>query len=131
MNIAQVCIALLLLLTVASGFYVSMMRAKTRTVTSHDNDPANPLTKAIRAQGNTVEYAPALALAMYIISQYQPPFWVLVVMILATASRFSLFFGLITCPTMAKPHPLRFIGALGTYIFGLILCFYLLFRAAF
>jgi hypothetical protein len=25
--------------------------------------------------------------------------------------------------TLAQPHPLRFVGALGTYLGGLVLCF--------
>jgi hypothetical protein len=30
--------------------------------------------------------------------------------------------GMILSPTLAKGHPLRFAGALGTYVVGLVLC---------
>jgi hypothetical protein len=41
---------------------------------------------------------------------------------LAVASRYALAAGIITGPTMAQPHPLRFFGAAGTYATGLALC---------
>ncbi len=40
----------------------------------------------------------------------------------ATASRYLLALGLIIAPTLNKPEPLRFLGALGTYVCGLALC---------
>ena len=43
-------------------------------------------------------------------------------MVGATASRYPLATGIILSSTLEKPHPLRFLGALGTYMFGLALC---------
>ena len=43
-------------------------------------------------------------------------------MVGATASRYLLAAGIVLSPTLEKPHPLRFLGALGTYAFGLALC---------
>jgi hypothetical protein len=45
---------------------------------------------------------------------------------LATASRYLIVAGLIFPPSMAQAHPLRFIGALGTYLTGFGLCIALL-----
>jgi hypothetical protein len=41
----------------------------------------------------------------------------------ATASRYTIVAGLILSSSMAEAHPLRFIGALGTYFsgFGLVI----------
>ncbi|MBW2290166.1 MAG: hypothetical protein JRG90_20420 [Deltaproteobacteria bacterium] len=41
---------------------------------------------------------------------------------IATASRYLIAIGLILSPTLEKPHPLRFVGALGTYLAGFGLC---------
>ena len=49
-------------------------------------------------------------------------FGVLGTMWFATANRYSLALGLILSPTLEKPHPLRFVGALGTYLSGTALC---------
>jgi hypothetical protein len=43
-------------------------------------------------------------------------------MILVTLSRYLIAIGLIVSPTIAAPHPLRFVGALGTYLLGTALC---------
>ncbi len=43
-------------------------------------------------------------------------------MIVATACRYLLAAGVILSPTLDKPHPLRFVGALGTYVAGFALC---------
>jgi len=40
-------------------------------------------------------------------------------MVLATVSRFLIALGLVFPATLAKPNPLRFVGASGTYVFGL------------
>jgi hypothetical protein len=40
---------------------------------------------------------------------------------LAVASRYALAAGILVGQTMAEPHPLRFIGAAGTYATGLAL----------
>ena len=48
--------------------------------------------------------------------------WVVWVMVAIAAFRYVLAIGLIFPPSLAKPNPLRFIGALGTYACGVALC---------
>jgi hypothetical protein len=40
---------------------------------------------------------------------------------IATVSRYLIAVGIIVSPTLDKPHPLRFVGALGTYLTGIVL----------
>ncbi len=40
---------------------------------------------------------------------------------LAVASRYAIVAGILLSPTLDRPQPLRFIGALGTYITGVAL----------
>ncbi len=127
MTIPYLCIALLGLLVFVGGFYVSVCRAKAKMASGYPDDPSHFLYKAVRAHGNTIEFTPMLALLIYILAQFQLPMWILVCMVLATLGRYSIFFGLVLSPTIAKPHPLRFVGSLSTYIFGTLLAGYLLY----
>ena len=122
MNIALICIALLGFLVLGLGLNVVVFRGKTDTITGTINEPDNPLNKAIRAHGNTTEYAPILAVLIYVLGSMNPEFWVQCTMVLVTVSRYLLAAGLVFPATMAKANPMRFIGALGTFIFGLALC---------
>jgi uncharacterized membrane protein YecN with MAPEG domain len=76
---------------------------------------------AIRAHANTAEYAPFLAVLFLWHGTHDPTSWVIAIIVLATASRFALVAGLLWWPTMAKPNPARFVGAVGTYVCGLAL----------
>jgi len=98
-----------------------MMRARTETVGGVNQDPADPLYKAVRAHGNTAEYAPMAALLILYLGTQGPAIWVLWVMGIVTACRYSIAIGILMSPTLDKPHPLRFIGALGTYLGGVAL----------
>lgn len=122
MNTALVCIALLGLLVFGLGFAVSMTRGRTNTSIGSSADPTDPLHKMVRAHGNTAEYAAMLAVLIFVVGSRSPATWALWSMIIATASRYLIAVGLILSPTLDKPHPLRFIGALGTYLAGLALC---------
>jgi uncharacterized membrane protein YecN with MAPEG domain len=62
-----------------------------------------------------------LAVLMLLIGAHNPASWILWVMWIATLSRYLHAAGVIFSPTLAQPHPLRFIGALLTYVCGLIL----------
>ena len=42
-------------------------------------------------------------------------------MIAATLARVLFAIGLVVGPTMARAHPLRFVGAVGTYLTGFVL----------
>ena len=122
MATSLVCVALLGILLFGLGFAVSMVRGRTNTAAGSSGDPADTLHKLVRAHGNTAEYVAMLAVLILILGTREPSTWGVAFMIGATASRFLLAAGIILSPTLEKPHPLRFVGALGTYVFGLALC---------
>ena len=122
MTTALVCIALLGLLVFGLGFGVSLARGRTQTAAGSSGDPTDPLHKLVRAHGNTAEYAAMLAILMFLVGSRSPATWALWCMGIATASRYSIAVGLILSPTLERPHPLRFAGALGTYLAGFALC---------
>jgi uncharacterized membrane protein YecN with MAPEG domain len=119
---AVVCSALLGVLVFGLGFAVSLTRGQTQTVGGHSSDPTDRLHKLVRAHGNTCEYAPMLAVLMLLVGMGNPATWVLWVMGLAVASRYSLVAGILIAKSLEQAHPLRFAGALGTYVTGLVLC---------
>ena len=119
MALSLFLIALLGLLVFGLGFYVSLGRQATGTSAGFTSDPADPLYKRVRAHGNAAEYAGVLGLLIYVIGANDPGIWLNTLMVLAVASRYLHAAGLLLGPTLAKPHPLRFAGALGTYAMGL------------
>lgn len=121
MSTAIACTALLGLLLFALGLYVSATRGRVRKLGTFPDDPADPLFKAIRAHGNTAEFAPMLAILMLYLGAHAPSAWILWTMIIVTACRYLIVVGILICPTLDRAHPLRFIGALGTYIGGFAL----------
>lgn len=121
MKIAVACSALLGLLLFVLGIYVSATRGRVGKVGAIPSDPSDPLFKAIRAHGNTAEYAPMLAVLMLYLGVHAPPTWILWTMIGVTACRYLIAIGILAGPTLDKPYPLRFVGALGTYVGGVIL----------
>ena len=128
MKTALVCISLLGLLVFGLGFAVSTLRGLKETLTGSSDDPEDSLHKLLRAHGNTTEYAAILAILMYALGSMSPATWVLWFMVIATVSRYAIALGLILSSTMARPHPLRFIGAMGTYVSGIGLCVALLLK---
>ena len=121
MKTAITCTALMGLLLFALGLYVSTNRGRTQQIGTTPQNPADPLFKAIRAHGNTAEYVPMLAVLMLYLGTQSPGAWILWTMVIVTACRFLIVIGIIMSPTLDKPHPLRFAGALGTYLGGLVL----------
>ena len=83
-----------------------------------ETDPANVLTKLIRAHGNTAEDAPFLAVLFLWAGARNPSMGVVGLILVATISRFLWVVGLLAWPSMARPNPVRFVGALGTYLSG-------------
>ncbi len=122
MTTAILCTVLLGLLLFGLGLGVSLTRGSTNTTFGYTPDPTDRLYKMIRAHGNTSEYAPMLAVLMLLVGSRNPSLWALWVMGIATVSRYLLVAGLLLSPTLDKPHPLRFAGALGTYLCGVALC---------
>ena len=121
MNVAIVCTALLGLLVFGLGLAVSLTRGATRTNFGFTPDPTDRLYKRVRAHGNAAEYAPMLAILMLLIGARQPAAWMVWTFIAATAFRYLHAAGMLVCPSLDQPHPLRFVGALGTYVAGLVL----------
>ena len=125
-NIALGCVAILGLLLFGLGLLVSMMRFREHAIAGCADDPANLLHKLVRAHGNTAEYAPFLAVLFLFLGARSPSTMTVSLMIIATVCRCLLVVGLVAFPTMAKPNPLRFVGAIGTYAAGIGLCLALL-----
>jgi uncharacterized membrane protein YecN with MAPEG domain len=119
MPTALISIALLGALLFGLGLAVSLKRGNVNTIIGHSPDPADPLHKLVRAHGNTAEYAPLLAVLMLALALNEPAPWIFWCMGLAVARRYLIVIGMIASPTLAKPHPLRFVGALGTYLTGI------------
>ena len=126
MTVEIFCIALLAALSILLGLLVTIARGKFNVLSGNSSDPTDTLNKLVRAHGNTVEYAPLLMILMYALSQVDHAAWVTWCVVLATACRLLFVLGIVFPKTMAVPNPMRFIGAVGTYIFGLALCFALL-----
>src|SRR5262245_43468548 len=129
MTVALICIALLGVLVVGLCLGVSITRGRTGRIIGYSDDPTDPLYKIVRAHGNTCEYAPILAVLMLALGAREPAGWVVWCMGLVTACRYLFAAGMLTSPTLAKPHPLRALGAVGTYLGGLALCVALLLEA--
>lgn len=121
MKTALVCIALLGLLIFGLGLAVSVTRQATRRMIGHSDDPTDWLHKLCRAHANAAEYVPILGLLMLVLALREPAVWVLWTMIFATVFRYTHVVGMIAMPTLARPNALRFIGALGTYVCGILL----------
>lgn len=122
MNVAVVCIALLGLLLFGLGFAVSVTRGQKQIHSGVPTHADHDLVKLIRAHGNTAEYAPMFAVLFFLVGSRDPATWVLWTMILATVFRYAIALGMLLSESLDAPHPLRFVGALGTYVTGILLC---------
>ena len=121
MSTAVICTGVLGLLVFGLGLAVSLTRGATSTSIGFNPDPADRLYKMVRAHGNATEFNPMLAVLILYLGTRQPASWLEWVFVLAAASRVLHAAGMILSPTLAKPQPLRFIGAVGTYVAGIIL----------
>lgn len=121
MNVAIVCTALLGLLLFGLGLHVSLQRRSTRRSIGHDASPVDPLHRAVRAHANTAEYAPFFAVLFLWYATRPAPTWIVATIVLATVARFALAGALLFGPSLNRPNPARFLGALFTYICGLVL----------
>ncbi len=121
MNVAIVCTALLGLLVFGLGLAVSMLRGSSKTNIGYDPNPTDRLYKMVRAHGNAAEYAPMLAVLILLVGSRQPGTWMVWTFSAATVSRYLHAAGMLLSPSLDRPQPLRFVGALGTYVCGLVL----------
>ena len=121
MKTAATCTAILGLLLFGLGFYVSALRGRKQQIGTAPQDPTDPLFKAIRAHANTAEYAPMLAILMLYLGAHSPNALVLWTMVIVTACRLLIAVGILMSASLDRPQPLRFVGALGTYLGGILL----------
>ena len=125
-SVVLICSASLVVLTLLLAFWTSMQRGSSKTIAyGAPLEPSSAMAKAQRAHGNAAEYA-ALLIGLFLITgfAYQGRDLgglVMWTMIAVTVSRFLHALGFLICKTLEKPHVLKMIGALVTYLGGLLL----------
>ncbi|MEO1150219.1 MAG: MAPEG family protein [Pseudomonadota bacterium] len=132
MAISLLCVGLLGVLIFLLGFNVSRERgAVIQTQHEAEADPASGLRKAMRAHGNSTEYVPMLALMILALGLRLPimPFWIGAIMVAAVVCRYLHAAGVLLGGSVYEGTPLKFVGALGTYVTGLALALILVVRA--
>lgn len=122
MTTAVLCVVAMALLIFVLGFWVSIQRGRTNVITGIQDDPTSGLNKAVRAHGNATEFVPILAILTLYLGTQDVAAWVGWAMIVAAVSRYLTVIGFLTCKTLEKPHVLKALGALGTYVAGIAMC---------
>ena len=121
-----ICSAALAILTLLLAFWTSVQRGSSNTIAyGAPLDPSSAMAKAQRAHGNAAEYA-GLLIALFLVTGFAYAgrdlgglvTWTVIAV---TAARFVHAVGFLICSTLEKPHILKAIGALFTYLGGLIL----------
>ena len=123
MTTAIACTAILAAMVFVLGFNVSRLRGVTAKVggSQMPMDPASPLLIAQRAHGNAIEYVPTLVVLFLLVGARSPAAIAIPLIVGATLSRVAHAYGMLTARTLASEGKVRFVGALGTYAFGLAL----------
>jgi len=125
-SVVLLCCASLIILTLLLAFWTSIQRGSSKTIAyGAPLDPTSAMAKAQRAHGNAAEYA-ALLVGLFLVVgfAYQGRdlgglvTWTIIAV---TVSRFLHAVGFLICETLEKPHALKAIGALVTYLGGLLL----------
>ena len=121
MTTAIICTAILAALLLVLGLNVSRMRGVTGKTggSQFPSDPASPLLKAIRAHGNAAEYVPTLIVLFLLVGARSPADVAIPLIAGATAARLVHAYSLLTSPSLAAPTGARWIGGMGTYLFGI------------
>lgn len=121
-TIPVVCIALMGVLLFLLGANVTRHRAiRGSTGNQMPTDPADRMFIAQRAHGNASEYIPTLAVLIVVCAALTGGWWLDVLAIAALAARSLHAFGMLTSTTLASHGPVRDIGAMGTYLTGVLL----------
>jgi len=120
---AVICTAALGFLLFGLGWPISGIRFVKKQFSGYNSEPSDLLCKMVRAHGNTAEYASFFAILFLYLGAHNPAPWVVWTIIAATVCRYLFVIGMIAFPTMAKPNPVRFVGAAGTYFCGLALSY--------
>lgn len=128
------CSAALVILTLLLAFWTSLQRGSSKTIAyGAPLDPTTGMAKAQRAHGNTAEYA-ALFIGLFILTGFAYAgrdlgLTVTGLVIAITVARFVHALGFLLCETLEKPHALKAIGALVTYLGGLALAVMVILKA--
>ena len=122
----HICSSALAILTLLLAFWTSVQRGSSNTIAyGAPLDPASAMAKAQRAHGNAAEYA-GLLIALFLVTGFAYAgrylgglvTWTIIAV---TVARFIHALGFLICGTLEQPHILKAIGALFTYLGGLIL----------
>jgi uncharacterized protein len=111
-NPVVLCVALLVVFYGALSLNVSRVRRKRR---SDSTVPEAALVKANRAHGNAAEYIPLFVAGLLYLNAVAPSGFVVGLAVAVVVFRLLHAAGMFLIPTVNERHPLRFIGALGTY----------------
>jgi uncharacterized protein len=127
--LAIACVSFLGLLLLGLGSAITLQRRRTKTYFGSRNDPADSLSRLIRAHGNTAEYSGVLSLLIWAVGQEPMSVWSMALVAIVTLSRYCQAFGMLLGPTLDSPPNLfRLVGTTGTYAGGAGLCLSLLGR---
>jgi hypothetical protein len=121
MQMAAMSVGVLGLLVIGLGLLVSITRGATATAIGYNPDPSDRLYKVVRAHGNATEFNPMLAILILYLGAREPAAWLEWTFVAAAVARVLHAAGMLMSPTLARAQPLRFVGALGTYVIGLLL----------
>jgi len=123
MTTAIICSSLLAALVFVLGANVTRNRVITGKAggDQQPRDPASRLLIAVRAHGNAAEYIPVLVV-LFLLVGYRSPAWVAIPLIIAaTAARLLHAYGMLSTVSLATPGKSREVGAVGTYLTGILL----------
>jgi uncharacterized membrane protein YecN with MAPEG domain len=121
-TVPVVCIALMGILLFLLGANVTRHRAiRGATANQMPTDPADRMFIAQRAHGNASEYVPTLAVLIVVCSTLTDGWWLDTLAVAALAARSLHAVGMLTSRTLASHGPVRDLGAMGTYLTGVLL----------
>jgi hypothetical protein len=120
MNVYLLCAGVLVFFYFALSFRVSIERRRSHVGIGVHGAGTSPLDKAVRAQGNAAEYVPLFVLLFLYFNSVPSAAWLQWLALAVTACRLAHAAGMLLSADLNRPHPLRFVGALGTYIGGLL-----------
>ncbi len=120
--VALYCTAALGALLFLLGLAVSILRFRSGVGAGPSEERNALLNRVIRAHANTAEFAPFLGVLFLYFGWHGASAMVVNLIIAATVCRFLLVVGLVAWPSLGRPNPARFVGALGTYLCGAALC---------
>lgn len=127
-TLPKACVAALALLLFLLSVSVTVVRLRTKMLAGAPDDPTRLLTKLVRAQGNTAEYAAMLAVLIVMHGTAPRPAWVSAIMLLAVVARVLFAAGMLLSPSLARFNIIRAVGACGTYVAGIALALGLVIR---